>query len=348
MNATEQMKKDLSRDPEDLAREADSARAHLEGTVDELMQQFAPGELMNKGISFIQSKADYDFLRNLTRQVENNPIPTILATVSLVWLMNASKQPSMHGKSHMESHNEESLTDRLGKKAAATRDKLSSATSNLGSSSHDAAERTRETGHRVAAGASDAMHRVSDASRNTADSARSGLRSAREGTTQMLRDHPLLIGALAGVVGAGLGSLLARTSAEDRAMGELSDRGTDAVMEKTEEKLHEAQEKVSPETAGGSDASPGSSTTSKTATNRPASGGSQRAEGSPKAEGSPRAEGSPMAQQQGSSKAEGSSGAVGAPNAAGARQPSITPPKLDPTSPGSSRDAGKPRPGTNH
>lgn len=304
--ATEQMKSDLRRNPEDLAREADSARADLGSTVDELMQQFAPGELLNKGISFIRTKGDFDFIRNLTRQVENNPIPTVLTAVSLIWLMNASKQPSVNPG--------ESLTGRIGKKAGATRDKLSSATSNLGSSSHDAAERTRETGHRVAEGASDVMHRVSDASRNTAARARSGLSNAGEGTTQMLREHPLLIGALALAAGAGLGSLMARTSAEDRVIGGISDRETDALKEKTEQKLHEAQEKVSPQSAGASDASPGSNTTSRTATDEPASG---------------------------------SSAAEGSPNAAGAREPGLKPPKLDPTSPGSSRDASKPRPGTN-
>lgn len=263
--ATEQMKNDLSRNPEDLAREADGAREHLEGTVDELMQQLAPGELLNQGLSYIRNKGDFDFFRNLTNQVENNPIPTVLAAVSLIWLMNASKQPS----SHDGSQEGESLKDRLGKKAGATRDKLSSASSGMSSSSHEAAERTRETGHRVAAGASDAMHRVSDASRSTAESARSGLRNAREGSTRMLREHPLLMGALAGAIGAGLGSLLSRTSTEDRVMGGMSDRSTDTVKEKTEEKLHEAQQKVSPESAGSSNASPASSTTSGTVTNKP-------------------------------------------------------------------------------
>lgn len=239
--ATEQMKNDLRRDPEDLAREADGAREHLEGTVDELMHQLAPGELLNQGISFIRSKGDFDFIRNLTRQVENNPIPTVLITVSLIWLMTASKQAS----SGSEASSGESLTDRISKKAGATRDKLSSASSRLGSSSHSAADRTRETGGKMAAGASDTIHRVSDASRNTAQRARSGLRNASEGTTQMFREHPLLIGALAVAAGAALGTMVARTSAEDRVMGDLSDRGTEALKEKAEEKMHEEQENAS-------------------------------------------------------------------------------------------------------
>lgn len=303
--ATEQMKNDLRRDPEDLAREADNARKKLEGTVDELMQQFAPGELLNRGISFIRNKGDFDFIRNLTSQVENNPIPTVLTGVGLIWLMTASRQAPAHDGARAK----ESLTDRLGKKAGTTRDKLSSASSSLGSSSHSAAARTRETGHQVAAGASDAMHRVSDAGRNTAEKARSGLHNAREGSTQMLREHPLLIGALAVAAGAGLGSLMARTSAEDRVMGDLSDRGTDALKEKTEDKLHEQQDRASPEIAGSTDESKSSAPSQATA-GKPASGASH-----------------------------GDGAAAGT----GARRPDPKPPQLDPGAPGTGSDASSTR-----
>lgn len=219
--AKEQFKNDLHRDPEDLEREADSVREDLEGTVNKLMHQLSPSELINRGISMFRNTGDFDFVRNLVSRVENNPIPTVLAGVSLIWLMSASSQPS------------------------ASREKLSSATSSLKSTSHDAAERTREAGHQVAAGASGVMHRVSDASRHTAESARTGLRNAREGYTEMLREQPLLVGVLAVAAGAALGALLPRTSAEDRVMGELSDRGADALKEKTEEKLQESQGRAS-------------------------------------------------------------------------------------------------------
>ncbi|MFL1453105.1 hypothetical protein ACJO5Y_01525 [Marinobacter sp. GN3S48] len=308
--AKEQFKNDLQKDPEDLEREADSVREDIEGTVDELMQQFSPSELLNRGISLLQSKGNYDFLRNLSRQVENNPIPTILAGVSLIWLMTASKQPSVHRGDRGDRG--ESVTDTIGKKAGATREKLSSATSSLRSSSHDAAERTREAGHRVAAGASDAMHRVSDASRHTAESARSGLRNAREGYTQMLRDQPLLVGVLAVAAGAALGALLPRTSVEDRVMGELSDRETDAFKEKAEEKLQEAQGKAAPESADDNDVSSGGAPSPK-ATNKPESD---------------------------------FSGGGNSPAGTDASQSDPKPPQLDPTSAAAARDSSKAHPGT--
>lgn len=288
--AKEQFKNDLHRDPEDLEREADSVREDLEVTVNKLMHQLSPSELINRGISMFRNTGDFDFVRNLVSRVENNPIPTVLAGVSLIWLMSASSQPS------------------------ASREKLSSATSSLKSTSHDAAERTREAGHQVAAGASGVMHRVSDASRHTAESARTGLRNAREGYTEMLREQPLLVGVLAVAAGAALGALLPRTAAEDRVMGELSDRGADALKEKTEEKLHEAQGKASPESAGSGDASV-SSTSSPTVTNKPASG---------------------------------VAGGGGSPAGPSASQSDPQPPQLDPASPGAGRDSNKTHPGTNY
>lgn len=245
--AKEQFKNDLQRDPEDLEREADSVREDLEGTVDRLMHQLSPSELLDRGISMLRNTGDYDFVRNLIVRVENNPIPTVLAGVSLIWLMTASKEPSAH------------------------REKLASATSSFKASSHDAAERTREAGQQVASGASDVMQRVRDTGRHTAESARTGLRDAREGYTQMLREQPLLVGVLAVAAGAALGALLPRTSTEDRVLGEWSDRGADTLKEKTEEQLHKVQGEASPESGGRDDAS-SHSTPSPKATNKGASG----------------------------------------------------------------------------
>jgi hypothetical protein len=189
----EQFKNDLHKDPEDLEREADDARANLEGTVDKLMHQLSPRELIDRGITMVRNTGDINFVRNVINRVESNPVPTALAGVGLIWLMTASSSPR--------------------------------------SPSHAVAERTREAGHKVAEGA------------------RSGLRDARSGYSQLFNEQPLLIGALALAAGAALGALLPRTSTEDRAMGEWSNRGTDALKEKAEEKLQDFQGTSSPDRA---------------------------------------------------------------------------------------------------
>lgn len=214
--AKEQFKSDLQKDPSDLEREADGARKDLEGTVEKLMHQLSPRELINRGVEMVRNTGDVDFVRNLVNRVESNPIPTVLAGVGLIWLATASSSSK--------------------------------------TSSHDVARRTREAGHKVAEGATDAMHRVQDGGRHTAESARNGLRSARDGYNQLLTEQPLLIGALAMAAGAALGTLLPKTSTEDRVMGDWSDKGSDAIKEKAEEKLQDLQGKSSSDSSGRDDA----------------------------------------------------------------------------------------------
>jgi ElaB/YqjD/DUF883 family membrane-anchored ribosome-binding protein len=194
----EQFKNDLQKDPADLAREADGARENLEGTVDKLMHQLSPKELIDRGIAMVRNTGDLDFVRNVINRVETNPIPTALAGVGLIWLMTASSSPTPP--------------------------------------SHALAERTREAGHKVAEGT------------------RSGLREASNGYSELLNEQPFLIGALALAAGAALGALLPRTSVEDRAMGEWSDKGADAIKDKAEEKLQDLQGKPSTDGANFNDA----------------------------------------------------------------------------------------------
>ena len=195
----EQFKNDLHKDPEDLEREADDARANLEGTVDKLMHQLSPRELIDRGITMVRNTGDINFVRNVINRVESNPVPTALAGVGLIWLMTASSSPTPP--------------------------------------SHALAERTREAGHKVAEGT------------------RSGLREASNGYSELLNEQPFLIGALALAAGAALGALLPRTSVENRAMGDWSDKGADAIKEKAEEKLQDLQGTSSPDRADPSDAS---------------------------------------------------------------------------------------------
>jgi hypothetical protein len=202
----EQFKNDLQKDPEDLEREADDARENLEGTVDKLMHQLSPKELIDRGIAMVRKTGDVDFIRKVVNRVETNPIPTALAGVGLIWLMTASSSPKSPSVDASEG-------------------------------TRGVAERTREAGHKVAEGA------------------RSGLRDARNGYSELLNEQPLLIGALALAAGAALGALLPRTSVENRAMGDWSDKGADAIKEKAEEKLQDLQGTSSPDRAGPSDAS---------------------------------------------------------------------------------------------
>ncbi|KPQ30001.1 MAG: hypothetical protein HLUCCX14_02675 [Marinobacter excellens HL-55] len=87
------------------------------------------------------------------------------------------------------------------------------------------------------------------------------LSDSKKGLSRLLSavvvfEQPLLIGALAMAAGAALGTLLPKTSTEDRVMGDWSDKGSDAIKEKAEEKLQDLQGKSSSDSSGRDDAPP--------------------------------------------------------------------------------------------
>lgn len=228
----DQMKQDMDKKPEELEREADSARAEVESTLDELMHQLSPGQLVNQAMAMFQgSGGDHPFVRNLSNQVQNNPIPAILAGVSLTWLMVASNKPPSSA-----SYSSGQGSDRMNR----AKEKLSSAKENAQSSTSHLSESARERGHQAAESANDMMGRVTEAGRHTMYSAREKASTAGD----MLRERPLMAGALAVAAGALIGALLPRSNQEDRWMGRTSDKRTAQLREQAMHKKDELKEQA--------------------------------------------------------------------------------------------------------
>lgn len=242
--AKDYLQEDMHKRPEQLQQEADDVRADFEHTVDELMNRFSPGELVNQAVSRFRNSGDSAFVNNLSNQIQNNPIPAILAGVSLTWLMSASKQPPARASHNSGPSSSHSSGPSVSEKAGAAKDKLSSATDHARSSGQGLSQSARERGHQVAANASDLRDRASDAGQRTVERARSGFRSARDGYNHLLQEQPLVVGALAIAAGAALGALLPRTSAEDRMVGQTSDEQTQNLKQKAEGFKEQAESKV--------------------------------------------------------------------------------------------------------
>jgi len=101
MSATmNELKDDIRKDPDELKREADQARDALEETLYELEQRLSPSALVDRVVTAVKENAG-DFGTNLLSQVRNNPVPTVLSSVGLAWLMAASKRspPAARGPS---------------------------------------------------------------------------------------------------------------------------------------------------------------------------------------------------------------------------------------------------------
>lgn len=201
-----------TKSPQRIEREVDQARARVGRTLSELTDRLSPGEILDQALRMAREHGG-DFGRNLGAQVKNNPMPMILTSVGLSWMMMSSGH---NGAAHAydtydtsADTDEEGFMDTLGDAAAKSRDKIGAA--------------------------GDSMHGATQNAKRSAQ-------NARESLAQFYRDQPLLAGSVGIAIGAALGALVPPTEFEDEAVGEARDRSVDAAKSKAAQKYDEVRE----------------------------------------------------------------------------------------------------------
>jgi Protein of unknown function (DUF3618) len=79
---------------EQFEREAEETRWQLSGTLEELRSWMTPGRVVDQLLDYTRNGAAGEFVRNLGRQVRENPIPVVLIGIVIGWLMLASSRTS--------------------------------------------------------------------------------------------------------------------------------------------------------------------------------------------------------------------------------------------------------------
>lgn len=207
-------RQDGTKSPERLEHEVDQARARLGRTVSELSDRLSPGEMIDQALGMAREHGG-EFGRNLGAQVKNNPMPIILTSIGISWMMMSSGH---NGAAHAYDKSDtgtdkdgRSFKDALGDTAAKSRDKAAA----VGDRVHDAAVNVKESAQ-----------------------------NARESLVQFYRDQPLLAGSVGIAIGAALGALVPPTHMEDDMFGEASDRSVDSAKFKAAEKYDEVRQSV--------------------------------------------------------------------------------------------------------
>jgi ElaB/YqjD/DUF883 family membrane-anchored ribosome-binding protein len=226
----DELKTESQKSPETIEREIDEQRAHISHIVDALGSKFTPGQMLDQALTLAKGNGS-QFFGNLGTTVRDNPVPTVLTTVGLCWLMLGQNRPPRVGyrvgpdqdasgwseglaggldsaKEHLHS-----TTDSLRDGFHHLKDKASHLADGLGASASHARSKAHETGERVAHGSQDLGDQFS----------------------RLLKEQPLMMAAAGIALGAMLGAALPSTATEQRVMGktsaDLADKARQAARE---------------------------------------------------------------------------------------------------------------------
>ena len=151
-----------------LEREAEETLWQLSGTLEELRGRMTPGRVVDQVIDYTRGSPAADFLRNLGREVRENPMPLVVAGIGILWLLLATNRTSRAVIA--------SAADRL----ANTAEDISVATS-------EAVSRTSEWGHQMASRLGDRASGVATAVGNSAAELTDRARDAAGGLADKAR-----------------------------------------------------------------------------------------------------------------------------------------------------------------
>ncbi|MCQ2047491.1 Protein of uncharacterised function (DUF3618) [Stutzerimonas stutzeri] len=220
MSTHNQVDVEAQKDPDTLEREIDQQRAEIGNIVHALESKLSPGQMIDTALGYAKGGGG-EFLHNLTDTVKANPVPTLLTSVGLVWLMAGQNRRSDYSDSASTGP---SMTDKLAAKA-----------SGLKQQGTGIKEKAAQMSHSASSSLGNARHRVGDSSRHAAESLRHTADRARGGFTQLLNEQPLALGAMGIALGALLAASVPPTRREDELMGQKSDELTGKIKDKARE-----------------------------------------------------------------------------------------------------------------
>jgi hypothetical protein len=217
------------REPYAIERDIDSTRADMRATLEALERRFSFDRLIDLTVGRIRERGG-EFAGNLTDAATQNPVPLLLASVGIGWMMLASRRGPRERSFAYDSAAYDSapgVRERMGEAADRVR---------------GAAEATGDT-LRSSAG------RVADSAARVADGTRERVHDARARMEQMLDEQPLMLGALGLAAGAIVGALLPASEQENRLLGEARATAVANVARASRERLDAAREHAANEAA---------------------------------------------------------------------------------------------------
>lgn len=228
MSTRNQIDAEAQKDPEQLEREIDQKRADIGNIVHALENKLSPGELIDTALGYLKGGGG-EFFSNLSNTVKANPVPTVLTSIGLIWMMaGQNRQPHSNVTTTGYAGSTSSTGPSMG-------EKLSAKTQGLKQQGAGMKEKASQMSNSVSESLGNARTRASDSTRQASQKLRGGADRARGGFNQLLQEQPLALGAIGIALGALMAAAVPPTRREDEMLGEHSDRLTGQLRSKAEE-----------------------------------------------------------------------------------------------------------------
>lgn len=217
------------RDPRTIERRIDATRADLRVTLEALERRLSFDRLIELTVGRVRERGG-EFAGNLTDAATQNPIPMLLTSIGLGWMMLTNRS----GGASRASYSTSDLAD----KASGVADKVHGAADRV----HGAAEKM----HGAMDSARERLGHTAESLRGTASHAASATREqvdyARQRMDRLLEEQPLMLGAIGLAAGAIVGAWLPTTEHENRMLGEVRDKAVRRMAQEGRSRLETASE----------------------------------------------------------------------------------------------------------
>jgi hypothetical protein len=217
---------------EQLEREAEQTMVQIADTLAELRDHLTPSRILDDALDYARDgggQLTRNLVRNIGRQVVQNPIPAALVGVGIIWLTMAGKLPRSSRVAKPATSNDltSAATDRATRAVAGVKRGISPMPTEITDDASDFAESAGQTIHdandtaygQTTSGARDTTRTIRQSAATAVENA---LNSGRT-LAAYLRNEPLVLAGLGLALGALIGASLPHGEKEDELMGQSSE-----------------------------------------------------------------------------------------------------------------------------
>jgi len=85
---------DNKRNAEEIEKDINQSRERLDSTLNEIEERFSPQQLLNTSYEYLRHGGANEFMANLSTTIKQNPLPFLVTTAGLGWMMLSQRQPN--------------------------------------------------------------------------------------------------------------------------------------------------------------------------------------------------------------------------------------------------------------